>query len=918
MSSRGVVKDGFDVVSISPGTQFMLDLHKAILEFLKKQKSSDPLWQKPKLIYSSCFSPGEGEHKIVNYIREQRESPDWNPNQVHCIYSNDADLIFLGLQTHEPYTVILREVDSVLFKQEAQVFEPTVRSVCWNADGFEIVHLNLVREYLSIEFGVTGEMLENVINDFIAIGFLIGNDFIPHFHDINIRKGTFDMILICYKSILQNGSSLLVRIDKTSCEYDKNVLKLILSNIVFHLREDYKEQNHLEGTDEEIAEMYTKANKEYLIGKFPDRKDDIDTLIEEMSHSLLDSFDWVLKYYSSGCPSWSWVYPFHYSPPLDLVLPFIDSHITEFDDDMPLPPLFMLLAIIPPQSVNLLPEPLRPLLNDPDLKPFYPETFEIDLNGQPNGYLATALLPFIDIDMLQEKFNEIEIPEEYSERNNIEFPLEIRNDGITEEINISTGSPFEPECKSNKLPPCVPSFKDFNYSVSDEIVPVHIFEFPSSKPTYVISVERVQKKAKDFIDLIGETVLINWPYLRPAKVIGLLDEKTKIDSKKNQIPRPENLHFPAEQCAKDYLTHYGLKLGSISVFLVVNVQNTDGSFSNSPSFTPCNLYLETSKRSDTLELFKPVEVNPPNVGDTLVFTGGIAENFTGTLSAIKSEKSYSVVVHQRLHPLIRNIIQEDHKGWVPMNQVLRDVGKISFRGLKYALTKVIIHPGDTNIAFALFDKRMVIEGCCRYDHNNNLYLIADRVVPLIKEYFQYTGNLKQLIMDSINKKQKFLPPFTLEDLYGGNQQHQEECFSKLVHWLMEHSPASKYPLVPSNSSFLSPQYLLKLESAVIQANLASSDKELDDYDPRYILWKSKPNTKITTEFPRIGQRVISVASSGPAPFGEFGTVVETNPDENLVIVLFDNELSYGSILEGRLNTNRGVRLSLKDLVILKV
>jgi len=91
------------------GTTFMAKLSEQLKYFVNKKISEDSNWRDCQVILSGHDVPGEGEHKIMEYIRKSRAQPDYNPNVRHCLYGLDADLIMLGLLSHDPHFCLLRE-----------------------------------------------------------------------------------------------------------------------------------------------------------------------------------------------------------------------------------------------------------------------------------------------------------------------------------------------------------------------------------------------------------------------------------------------------------------------------------------------------------------------------------------------------------------------------------------------------------------------------------------------------------------------------------------------------------------------------------------------------------------------------------------------------------------------------------------
>lgn len=132
----------------------------------------------------------------------------------------------------------------------------------------------------------------------------------------------------------------------------------------------------------------------------------------------MEGLQFVLSYYYTNCPSWSWYFPYHYSPLISdlanlleyLHLPTTENKRIQFETTKPYDPFKQLMLILPTNSSHLLPECFRNVISNPSnpLNPYYPTTFSVDPFGAAFESEYIALIPFVDEELLHKEYEKID------------------------------------------------------------------------------------------------------------------------------------------------------------------------------------------------------------------------------------------------------------------------------------------------------------------------------------------------------------------------------------------------------------------------------------------------------------------------------------------------------------------------------
>eukprot|EP00854_Cymbomonas_tetramitiformis_P005821 gene5821-7022_t len=972
----------FDSNCITPGTVFMARLTEHLKFMIRKKQTEDPLWQKPTVILSGHEVPGEGEHKIMEHIRWARLGADYAPNQRHCLYGLDADLIMLSLVTHEPHFYLLREVVKFGGGGRGQPSREVMENPSEQA--FLLLHIGLLRDYIDAEFrsdalGYAYD-LENTIDDIVFIIMLVGNDFLPPLPTLDIAEGALDTLFAVYKGLrvqlggyLTSAGNLNVRrleillaaVGELEAEVLEERAKLAQE---FAAKQGPPQVDELDEADSMDAQIKEAASTSGALPEGwtqvpvkPPRKPVAQMMCEERVKILLqggslegwrssyykeklgvdpverDALDvacrvyieglvWCLQYYYRGVASWNWFYPSHYAPMAsDLVGLEAHGDFT-FDPGRPFLPYEQLMAVLPPGSHRLLPPAFHPLMLDPrsPIGDFYPQTFELDMEGKRNDWEAVVLVPFIEEARLLTALAGVDsaaLSAEERQRNSRGVMLTFKHTPATK-YKFSSTMPktfadlqecismcrdtepysalpphapgFGPELLEGTTtgaasPPAFPTLRTLQFRPDLRKAGVNVFGQPSKKESLILRInDRTAHGAQVSAALVAPAVLgrrchIGWPYLREA-VIHTVSDAARVVDKTGERPLVDvgEWQRSVAMASNKLLSEKGVDVGEVAVVVEVSaceglVREADGS---------------VQKRWSAERILVPLQA----AMDKLIVS-------------VMPHLAADAVAKR----LLRSVVAQFHNSGATARQL-----RLSPSVLGQLTGSVWVRTGEERIDIGL-NLKSAARHLCMPDYSRPAaggrgWEYSDKAVDLVGRYLKDFSWIQMgLGTQQRNDRDGFQAQMFFPEVSREEAQRHLHAARK---WL-EQCEVAKRPLVEDTAEVASEDAIRALQMALPSRAAGMKAVVLENVAAGLLLQPVDSVSATTAAVAggpmELGDRVAVVVEGPQRPqFGSQGSVVGVHKEA--IEILFDEAFVGGSTLQGRCSGACGGYLKSSDVI----
>jgi 5'-3' exonuclease len=398
----------WDTNAITPSTEFMAEMNTLFTEISDEMRTKYPSCD---VYYSSSDEPGEGEHKIMDKLR----TVDYKDEDSIYIHGLDADLIFLSIGLEKDNIYLMRE----------------------NGSGpIGYLDVSSLKEKLFVEVqALTKASLtpRRVEKDFMVISYFLGNDFLPQIFSSEVND--LSKLLNIYAEVIDKNIKYLVDDGKIQWDVLSNICEKIGESEYVLVKNRVKNFMKMRISDDDIE---NPIDKEIFWEKQKPREDPLKLLEpgwkdrfymyyfdfapndwnkkNNMILNYLEGLQWNLNYYLKGANNWLWSYKYHAAPFFSDIYHYLtkrgttqivkNCYYVSKNTNKP-SSIEQLLVVLPPQSIALIPEKYRYLMNDverSDIIDLYPIGYKLEYYYKQRDWEHKPKLPDVEFSRIQRIF----------------------------------------------------------------------------------------------------------------------------------------------------------------------------------------------------------------------------------------------------------------------------------------------------------------------------------------------------------------------------------------------------------------------------------------------------------------------------------------------------------------------------------
>ena len=431
----------FDSNCITPGTDFMFRLDKFLNDWINANLSLLP----ENVYYSSHLTNGEGEQKIFDCLKVIFGEISKFGN--HVIYGLDADLVVLSLISEIKGIYLIREKSL-----EVNVYE-------------KVIAIDQLKDYLFFRMRKS----RTAIDDFAVLTFFMGNDFIPAspmffgemsetieylldtYNVLNLpltypKDGKIDMINF-QKFIRLLGTAEPERLKSISRNLPKEgfaTLKLATEIFAPGGRTEYRVNMETFRKNWYIKVFFPPLSKLDMAGELPtdfflSLFEPTNEKIQHLVQDYVSAFRWIYFYYKIRQPGSVKVKSnpnFCYTSPYAPMITDVKNHFpkevfpatnADMEANFQLPVIQQLLAVLPPQSLSIIPNFLHKMYKlDSPIIDMFPKEVMVDFEGKDMKHQGVVIMPPVQ----PKRLNELEFPLEEKIKYNPQIPKSFKKQKV--------------------------------------------------------------------------------------------------------------------------------------------------------------------------------------------------------------------------------------------------------------------------------------------------------------------------------------------------------------------------------------------------------------------------------------------------------------------------------------------------------